>query len=164
MTLNNHSNLALGYKLNYFHPTNIPFKNHPTLTLTVNSGLLEFLRLLFPKATIGLRNSVYAAIQTKDLSGKSQTLYLRRIFADLMMRGFGVNRSKGYVVETLDGDPFNLCLSNLNILEAAQGKRRNSWLTHYLVGLRLEALSQGICPDLYLDCLIAEKSGDVTND
>ena len=79
MTLNNHSNLTLQHKLNYFHPTIITFKNHPTLTLTADSGLLESLRMLFPKATIGIRNSVYAAIQTKDISGKKQTLYLSLI-------------------------------------------------------------------------------------
>lgn len=118
--------------------------------------------MLFPSATIGIRNDEYPAIQSNDLEGKNQTLYLRRIIADLIMRAMGINRPKGYVVKTLNDDPFDLRLSNLNILDAARIKSRNSWLTHHLIGLRLEALSKGVCPDEYMESLITKnvKEGD----
>ena len=158
------STLSIEQKLNYFHPVSIPIRSRPSLSLLVDSGLFEYLNLLFPNATIGLRNSIYAAVQTRDLSGKKQTLYLRRIFADLMMRGFGVNRPKGYVVETINDNPFDLRLCNLNILDSAPRRARNTWLTHFLVGKRLEALSLGICPDVYIDMLIAENSGGMKDE
>ena len=148
--------LPVEAQLTFYHPTVITVGASKPSDMTINLGILAAIKALFPKAVFVIKNSVYVAIQTQDVSGKYQTLYLRRIIADLMMRASGINRPKGYVVGTLNDDPFDLRLSNLNILDAARTKSRNSWLTHHLIGLRLEALSKGVSPDEYMETLIAQ--------
>ena len=114
---------------------------------------LELIKLLFPSASFQLRNKKYAAICTRDHYGDRVDLYLRRIIVDLALRAAGKPLAKGYSVETRNGDPLDLRRTNLKVVTTAErlasGKytRRNEWVTHHVIGIRLDALARGECPD-----------------
>lgn len=148
--------------------------SHPNTTVTLTLGVkhpvtftllesdLNQITALFPRASYQLRNKHHAAIATRDYRGEKVDLYLRRIIADLMLREQGVLLAKGYSVETRNGNPLDLRRANLKIVRTAErisrdlDPRRNGWHTHQIIGVRLKALSEGLCPDEAMEAVAFE--------
>lgn len=134
--------------------------------LLVNKGPMRLLERLLPNRPIQLHNKYeYPAYRTLDHRGEVFTFYLRRGLADLMMRDRGIYMPKGYVVKLWnDDDVYDLQWSNLKITAAGPRRARNSFMTHYLIELRLTALLAGMCPDEFMQSIIAANIGGATND
>lgn len=128
-------------------------------------GPLFLLEKLIPNKKLQARgeNSEYLAVPTYDSSGKRYDVYLRRAFKDLDWRERGITKPKGFTIEARDDDNFNLRTENLIAVPSKQTHRKNSWMTHYLIGIRLDAFLQGSCPDEAMAKVIArnKKAGGI---
>jgi len=123
--------------------------------------------ILFPDAHLGIRNKKYPAIQTADRRGERFSLYLRRLFADLWLREEGRRLPDGYVVKLRNREPFDLHRRNLKIIPSKASKRgddggrnyNNGAMTHFVVGIRLDALLAGQCPEAAMRDHIVRNTG-----
>lgn len=122
----------------------------------VCKGPYHLLQLLFPSRRIQPRNTYYPAIPTWDENGLPVDVSLRRAIKDLEWREQGIILAKGFTVETRGDDKFDLRTSNLKAVPVSQKPRRNSWKTHYIIGIRLAALLAGRCPDEVMSEIIAK--------
>lgn len=133
----------------------IKLGNTAPKTWLVTKGPFKLLQLLFPGRKLQPRNTEYPAIPTWDHFGNRVDVSLRRALKDLEWRGRGIALAKGFTVEPRNGDNFDLRSDNLRAIPVSKKPRKNSWIAHYLIGIRLEALLAGRCPDEAMAELIA---------
>ncbi|MEM6898833.1 MAG: hypothetical protein AAF583_03540 [Pseudomonadota bacterium] len=114
---------------------------------------LERIELLFPTPKVQIKNTQYPAIRTVNCEGEPIDVYLRRIVADFCVSEAGLNKSRAYTVELIDGDPTNLRRENIRLVfndelsRKGKQQKRSSTIAEDIIRIRSDAVASGLCPD-----------------
>lgn len=102
----------------------------------------------------------YVTLQTTVVRGKKYTLYIHHFLMELYWLENNIVPPKGnYSIGFIDGNTFDLRLTNLKVILSTELRPTNSaWQTAYTLNARYIPYMLGNCPDEAMDAAIASAS------